>query len=173
MSLPTSYVLTYEDADAKTIQVEHLHHNFYTVTVAEKSFQVDAAVLPNGALSLLVDEDSYDVDFEGPLTHPSVLVRNHVEHFAIADERQFHLHAIAAGGASSAGKNVVTAPMPGKIVKALVQIGDEVQKGQGLIVVEAMKMENELKSPKKGKVTQIHTIEGSVVEKGAKLITVE
>jgi biotin carboxyl carrier protein len=65
------------------------------------------------------------------------------------------------------------APMPGKIVHVLVRLGDQVQEGQALVVIEAMKMENELKSPKAGKVAEILAIEGSAVEKNAKLMVVE
>jgi biotin carboxyl carrier protein len=62
--------------------------------------------------------------------------------------------------------------MPGKVVRVLVKAGDEVAEGQGLVVVEAMKMENELKSPKAGTVTELHAVEGATVESGAKLIVV-
>jgi biotin carboxyl carrier protein len=63
--------------------------------------------------------------------------------------------------------------MPGKVVKVLVKLGDEVKEGQGLVVVEAMKMENELKSPKAGKVVELLAKEGSTVENNAKLVVVE
>jgi biotin carboxyl carrier protein len=62
---------------------------------------------------------------------------------------------------------------PGKIVKVLVALGDDVQEGQGLVVVEAMKMENELKSPKAGKVVELFAKEGATVENNAKLVVVE
>ena len=62
--------------------------------------------------------------------------------------------------------------MPGKVVRVLVKQGDQVQEGQGLIVVEAMKMENELKSPKAGVVSELHAQEGQAVEAGAKLAVV-
>jgi biotin carboxyl carrier protein len=58
-------------------------------------------------------------------------------------------------------------------VKVLVAVGDEVADGQGLVVVEAMKMENELKSPKAGKVTEVAAKEGSAVEMNAKLVVIE
>ena len=63
--------------------------------------------------------------------------------------------------------------MPGKIVKIFVKVGDVVTEGQGLVVVEAMKMENELKAPKAGTITQIITKEGATVENGAPLVVVE
>jgi biotin carboxyl carrier protein len=68
---------------------------------------------------------------------------------------------------------MLTSPMPGKVVKLLVGEGQEVGAGQGVIVVEAMKMENELKSAVAGKVKEIFVEEGQVVESGAKLLLVE
>ena len=76
-------------------------------------------------------------------------------------------------GKGSAGKAMLTSPMPGKVVKLLVTEGQEVAAGQGVIVVEAMKMENELKSALAGKVKEIFVAEGEVVESGAKLLLVE
>jgi biotin carboxyl carrier protein len=63
--------------------------------------------------------------------------------------------------------------MPGKIVKVLVEEGNEVDQGDGLVIVEAMKMENEIKSPKAGVVKKIGVAEGDIVEAGALLIIVE
>jgi biotin carboxyl carrier protein len=76
----------------------------------------------------------------------------------------------AAGGT---GLQQIAAPMPGKVVKLLVKSGDEVAPRQGLVVVEAMKMENELRSPKAGKVVEVRVSEGSSVEAGAVLVVVE
>jgi len=67
----------------------------------------------------------------------------------------------------------VQSPMPGKVVKVLVTVGDEVKAGQGVVVVEAMKMENELKSPKDGKVKAVSAKEGQAVEAGQSLVTLE
>jgi biotin carboxyl carrier protein len=71
------------------------------------------------------------------------------------------------------GRQTLTAPMPGRIVRVLVKAGDEVREGQGLVVVEAMKMENEMKSPKGGKVVEVLVSEGQTVEGNAKLCVVE
>ena len=63
--------------------------------------------------------------------------------------------------------------MPGKVVKVLVKVGDQVTARQGLVVVEAMKMENELRSPKDGRVTEVLVAEGVSVEAGRPLVVVE
>lgn len=79
------------------------------------------------------------------------------------------------GDAAAAGKGPakIQAPMPGKVVKVLVKVGDTVAAKQGVVVVEAMKMENELKSPKAGTVSEVRAVEGTSVEAGAVLIVVE
>jgi len=68
------------------------------------------------------------------------------------------------------GPQEIVAPMPGKIVKVLVAEGQEVDRDQGLLVIEAMKMQNELRAPRAGRVERIHTTEGSGVETGARLV---
>ena len=78
-----------------------------------------------------------------------------------------------AVGGSEAGPQKVKAPMPGKIVRILVSERDEVKAGQGIIVMEAMKMQNEMKSPKDGRVQKILTAEGSVVNAGDTLAIIE
>ena len=68
------------------------------------------------------------------------------------------------------GPQEIAAPMPGKIVKILVAEGQEVSRNQGLLVIEAMKMQNELRAPRAGRIERIHTTEGSGVETGARLL---
>jgi biotin carboxyl carrier protein len=71
------------------------------------------------------------------------------------------------------GKVVLASPMPGKVVKVLCSAGDEVAAGAGLVVVEAMKMENELRAPRAGKVEKVHVKEGQPVEGQETLVTLE
>jgi biotin carboxyl carrier protein len=78
-----------------------------------------------------------------------------------------------AGGARGTGPERVVAPMPGKVVRVLVQPGEEVAARQGLIVVEAMKMENELRASRPGRVRDIFVTEGQSVEAGTALVVVE
>jgi biotin carboxyl carrier protein len=78
--------------------------------------------------------------------------------------------ATPAPAPAAAGENVVTAPMPGKVLRILVREGDEVKAGQGLLVLEAMKMENEIPSPRDGVVKKILVKEGDTVDTGQPLI---
>ena len=78
-----------------------------------------------------------------------------------------------AGGSKGTGPQRVLAPMPGKVVRVLVKAGDEVTARQGLVVVEAMKMENELRSARQGRVRDVLVVEGQSVEAGTALIVVE
>jgi biotin carboxyl carrier protein len=83
------------------------------------------------------------------------------------DPRSWQRGRVPAG---SEGPQDVRAPMPGKIVKLLVREGDEVQEDQGLLVMEAMKMQNELRSPRTGRVERIYVAEGAGAETGAPLV---
>ncbi len=88
----------------------------------------------------------------------------------VADPRAWrgrHGHAIEAEGRQN-----VAAPMPGKIVRVLVKTGDRIEAGQGLVVIEAMKMQNEVKSPKSGAVEQLMVREGQAVNAGDTLAVV-
>jgi len=78
-----------------------------------------------------------------------------------------------AGGVRLSGPQELRALMPGKVVKLLVSVGDEVEAGSGVIVVEAMKMQNEMRAPKKGRVKRIHKAEGSTVNPGEALLEIE
>ena len=78
-----------------------------------------------------------------------------------------------AQAAQAVGTQQVVAPMPGKVLRVLVKPGDQVKARQGLVVVEAMKMENELRSPKDGRVVSVPAIEGMSVEAGRLLVVVE
>jgi biotin carboxyl carrier protein len=154
------------------VDVEEAGPGRLVLTLSGKRHEVDALPLPHGAVSLLVDNQVYDVEFDDVGEEVQVLVRGDVFVVDVADERSLRLRAGAAP-LKVEGRVTLLAPMPGKVVRVLVKQGDSVQEGQGLVVVEAMKMENELKSPKAGTVTELFAREGSPVEANAKLLTVE
>ena len=164
--------LAHKDAVAAELEVESLGEGRYAVTLEGHTFELESLVLPHGAVSMIVEGQSFSVEFDEKGDEVGVLLRGQLTRFDVADERKLRLRA-ATAGFTVAGRQTVTAPMPGKIVKVFVKVGDVVTEGQGLVVVEAMKMENELKSPKAGTVTQIITKEGATVENGAPLVVVE
>lgn len=86
------------------------------------------------------------------------------------DERTRAIRDLSAAHAAAAGPAPVVAPMPGLIVRVQVAVGDRVEAGQGLVVMEAMKMENELRASAAGEVRAIHAVPGKAVEKGAVLV---
>lgn len=77
------------------------------------------------------------------------------------------------GATAAAGEQPVLAPMPGRVVRLLVQVGDDVGARQGVVVVEAMKMENELRAPKAGRVKEVNVTPGTSVEAGRVLLVIE
>lgn len=89
------------------------------------------------------------------------------------DERSKVIRELSGDGDKPKGPAPIIAPMPGLIVRVNVQIGEEVQSGQGVVVMEAMKMENELRSTSAGKVKAILAQPGTAVEKGMRLVELE
>jgi biotin carboxyl carrier protein len=96
----------------------------------------------------------------------------HVDVLAVVDRRRRE-RARPGEATASAGRQRITAPMPGRVVRVLVKPGDVVEARQALVVVEAMKMENELASPKAGTVRDVPVTEGQSVEAGRLLVVVE
>ena len=91
----------------------------------------------------------------------------------VIDERTRHIRSLTAGAARSPGGEVIRAPMPGLVVRLLVEPGGSVPAGAGVLVLEAMKMENELRAPAAGVVRSVLASVGQAVEKGQALVEFE
>jgi pyruvate carboxylase subunit B len=89
----------------------------------------------------------------------------------VVDERTRQIQALTGAGRAVSASGVVKAPMPGLVVRVEVTVGQRVDAGAGLVVVEAMKMENELRASRPGVVETVHVAAGEAVEKGAPLVT--
>jgi len=89
----------------------------------------------------------------------------------VQDDRSKQIEALTGQSRRPRASGVIKAPMPGLVVRVEVTIGQAVEAGTGLVVVEAMKMENELRAPQRGVVQQIHVSAGERVEKGTPLVT--
>lgn len=164
--------MTQQGSEPAKVEVESLGEGRYAVTMDGHRFELDSLELSHGAVSMIVEGDSYAVEFDERGDEVTVFLRGHATRVDIVDERRMRLRQAGIGFAAE-GKQTVTAPMPGKVVKVFVKVGDEVPEGHGLVVVEAMKMENELKSPRAGKVTEVLVKEGMTVDNGAPLVVVE
>lgn len=91
----------------------------------------------------------------------------------VVDDRTRQLQSLTGRRAGGPGGGVVRAPMPGLVVRVEVSEGDRVSAGAGLVVVEAMKMENELRAARPGVVVKVHVQPGAIVERGASLVTLD
>lgn len=144
-----------------------------TVTLDGEARPVDFIEGDQGFLSLLIDGKAHACDFEARKGNQvRVYLGQSVFELEVLDERKAR-RQLAAGGVGASGPQEIVAPMPGKIVRVLVKIGQAVKAGEGLIVIEAMKMENELRAARAGTVKEIAVQEGVAVEGGAKLCVVE
>ncbi len=119
-----------------------------------------------GVYSILVEGASYEVRVDaGQVT----VGKRHFD-YQVDDPRQWKRSGDATGGQ---GRAAILAPMPGKVVRVLVAAGDEVEAGQGIVVVEAMKMQNEMKAPRGGRVTAMHAKENDSVVAGTVLAVID
>ncbi|HEX3092384.1 MAG TPA: biotin/lipoyl-containing protein [Candidatus Angelobacter sp.] len=163
----------------------------YEVTIAEKVYRVelvrteqewkcklDGRELPldvvsaqDGMLSLLLQGKSYEVKQETVGAESNVVVGQERFSASVRDPRSFRSRR--RSGASEQGVMKIKAPMPGKVVRILAPAGSQVEIGQSVVVIEAMKMQNELKAPKTGVVKKINVEEGAAVEAGQALAEVE
>jgi biotin carboxyl carrier protein len=143
------------------------------VRLDDQDVPVDLLRVSGELYSLLIRGRSYEIDILEADEALMVLVNGQPFQVEIQDEQQKRLRAATGKGEAKAGKRTVAAPMPGKVVKLLVKPGDTVKPGDGVIVVEAMKMENELKAPAAGTIKEIRAEEGKAVSGGEVLVVIE
>lgn len=158
----------------RTVAVDRTEHGRYRVVVDGKAYDVDGVRVGNFGLSMVLDHDlgmsrEMQVTPSGVPGELLVTVDGRVLSAAVNKRRTGG--ADAGGGVE--GEQTIVAPMPGRVVRVLVAPGDNVAARQGVIVVEAMKMENELRSPKAGIVREIAVSPGMSVEAGRVLAVIE
>jgi biotin carboxyl carrier protein len=129
-------------------QVEIAEPNVYSVLMDGRSYDARVEEVPGG-LVVVIDGFRFEID--------------------VRDPRRF---SRKSGGRGGEGVQTILAPMPGKVVRVLVSAGDAVEAGQGLLVVEAMKMQNEMKASRAGTVLSVNTKEGATVTAGEVLATI-
>jgi biotin carboxyl carrier protein len=124
--------------------------------------QVDASTY-----SVLIEGRSYRAQLSAK---GEIIVNGRTFAVEVNDPRKLRGRGSADSGS---GRKTITAPMPGRVISILVEKGQQIEAGQGLIVVEAMKMQNEMKSPRAGKVLEIRTTTGAAVSAGDALLVIE
>ena len=165
------YVTLEPTPDAKPIAVDVVELPSGALEAKIDGKPLDLDVVPIGnQLSVRVDGRVVDLTVEGSPPELGASASGHRAFVRVESERMRAADSAKKGSASGAA-GVVKSPMPGRVVKVLVQKGDKVQPGQGLLVLEAMKMENEVKAKAAGTVAEVHVATGSAVEGNAKLIT--
>jgi len=163
------YFVTIDERE-HAVDVEVRPTGELAVQLDGRSVDNDVVVLDDGSLSIRINGKVLDLTVEGSPPDVGVVASGHRAYVRVESER--HRAAAAARRTGGSGhEKVVAAPMPGRVVKILVNVGDEVKQGQGVAVIEAMKMENELKAKGAGTVAEIHVRAGEAIESGAKLIT--
>jgi len=139
------------------------------VTLDGAAVEVDAVAVPGG-VSLRLGTRMFDVAIGGPAEALNVAAGAQRAVVAVQSERARAVAAKRGGGSAGAGSREVRSPMPGRVVKVLVAVGDDVEAQQPVVIVEAMKMENELRALIAGKVESVHVKPGDAVDGSALLV---
>lgn len=157
--------------DGKSYRLELNHvDGRWSCRLDGRELEVDAVLVRPDVLSLRVGNTAYEVKSEPSENDLNLWVGNTRFAAEIRDPRSLRGRARAG---DDHGPRKITAPMPGKVVRLMVREGDEVEQGAGVAVVEAMKMQNEIKSPKKGTVRKILVNESTAVNAGDVLAIIE
>jgi biotin carboxyl carrier protein len=142
----------------------------YLVTIDGRPLPIDVEATGPSTLHLLVEGRGYDVGLARQPTGYQVELPGGSWQVELAPASSGRTVPI---GRASTGPVRLTAPMPGRVVRVMVTAGERVAAGAGLVVVEAMKMENELRAPRAGRVHQLEVQEGQTVEAGSLLAVLE
>ena len=160
------------EVDGETVAVDVTGGDgHYRVTVGGDEWRVDARRAAEGLWSILIDGTSHvaDVSERDGLSH--VVVEG--ERYAIRVEEETRYLIRTRGGSAATHGQVLKAPMPGKVVQIEVEVGQAVQAGDGLVILEAMKMENEFRASTAGRVAEIRVEVGQAVNPGDVLLVIE
>ncbi len=143
------------------------------IVVNDEKYSIDFQYLATGGMvSLLLNNRSLEAVVDEYDDHWEVLAEGELYNVFVQDERAFRL-AQARGTTLDTGHETgVKAPMPGVIIRTLVDVGDVVERNEKVVILESMKMENELRAPREGVVTAVNVSAGASVEKGQVLIVI-
>jgi len=144
----------------------------YTIKIGDREYVADVRKIGEAFYSLLINNHCYNVEIRSNRYSHSVNLPWGFFQVEVYSQSERRLDFRGAR-LEVVGRAEVCSPMPGQVVKILKGIDEPVKEGEGVIVVEAMKMENELRSPKEGRVVEILVAEGETVNAGGVLVVVE
>ena len=158
------------DSRAYTVEVTRSAGR-WQISLNGNAVEADAVEVAPNIFSILLNGKSHEIRITPTPAGTLTLQTAHHEFTAqVIDPRAWR--GRRHGALEAEGRQQILAPMPGKIVRVLVQVGEQVEAGQGLLVVEAMKMQNEIRSPKSGTVERLLVKEGQPVNAGEVLCVV-
>lgn len=144
----------------------------YCVVIGERSYEVDLATANNRLRSVTLDDNrQYLVAHHQSGNNHEVSFADRTIHVELFDP--LAMKRRRREEEDGGGESHIRANMPGRVIKILAAVGDDVVKGQGLLIVEAMKMENEIVAPRDGKIASLPVEEGKPVENGDDLVVLE
>jgi len=144
----------------------------YKVLLDGQPVEADVILAAPNAVSVILNGTAFEIHIAPTLEGHYKLQTGPHEYVAdVRDPRAWRGKKL--GGMEAEGRQQILAPMPGKVIRLLAKAGDEVEAGQGLVVIEAMKMQNEIRSPKRGRVERLHAQEGQAVNAGDVLAWVD
>ena len=153
------------------MELEREGENFLVVLDGQRVDE-DVVKVAASSVSILLDGQSFEVHVT-PALEGKLKLQSGAHEFTAEVQDPRAWRGRKHGGLETEGRQQVLAPMPGKVIRLLVKEGEPVAAGQGLIVIEAMKMQNEIRSPKSGKVERLRAKEGQTVNVGEILAWVE
>ncbi len=159
------------DGQSRQVQIDPADApGLWIVRVDGNLVEADARLLRPGVLSLLIGGCSHRVVLDGDSSDPALYIGQNRIPYRVEDPRSLRSRRRHTG---ADGPAVLKASMPGRVVRVLVERGQEVAAHQGIVVIEAMKMQNELKSPRDGRVAELRAIPGATVSSGETLAVIE
>lgn len=167
------YLVTIDDKETE-VTVEYRSEKYFAI-IGDHTFEVQRSALDDWRSLLLIDGNSLEFDIRPNNADSSrqVFVVGTEIHAEIEDYNLAMLRKTAGMSSGGAVEKVLLAPMPGLILELRVEEGQQVSKGDPLLIVEAMKMENVMKSQSDGTIKTVHVSKGQSVEKGDKLLEIE
>jgi len=162
------YITTVDNKEYLVEIIDEKH-----IVINGKTYEVDfESVSGQPVYSLIVDGKSHESYVQQGDDNWQVLLRGRLYPVTVEDEREKRLRAAAGGGIAESGEFHLKAPMPGLVVAIPVEEGQEIKKGQVILILESMKMQNELKSPRDGTIGRIRVKTGESVEQKQTLLSV-